>query len=414
MKFLRMTAVVVAFAGLLLSELHARVDGFPGIPGVPGVPGVNPQQVAINAAARQLTPWVAANQPIIHDWQAVYPTVARLPGSPFSPIKDPSKWKTVRASVLAQLAHSNNGVVRLPPGDYAFATRVYCTSWYAGNIHRGGMGHRGIWLLGPLRGSRADILAAMYARASGKDLPFSDVQTLSWAIQAGMRYDDFPTRSQQLVNQLIPEFKDRLAGSFTDQVQSQWDKIADSVPNLPSFDSAIGSMGDVGGTILGFKGVHDEIVADADNFDALRHGLAPPGGQDDENVGPPPWSVVSQLIYERLITEGSLGTNAVFEIRVMPKTSMNSNRVVASAMLDDREISAVNNYLLLPDDGIPFEPIAYPPNHPDWQPLTQDSPTLGGGWGDEAPQESDAEVLASTQTLAKLEVSLGRAARSHR
>ena len=321
MRTARIDVVLSAFALLAIFAGAKRADGLP-VPGVPNPPGVNTQQIAIQAAAKQLTPWVDANQPVIRDWNSLFPTIAVLPGKPFSPFTNPKTLQQLYQDFGNQLLHSTTGSVMLPPGDYAFSTTVFCTSWYQGDIHRGYAGHRGLWLLSPLRGSRADVLAAMYARAGARGVPFGDVQTLSWALQAGMKYDQFPARSKQLVDRLIPDFKSRLMNSFPEQVQDQWNQIARTIPNVPSFDSAIGSTGAVGQTVLDMRSVSDVIVANADNFDAMSHALAPPGGgSDDPNAGDPPWSIVRDGVYERLITLGYLGSSATLQVRVTPPAS---------------------------------------------------------------------------------------------
>ena len=337
MSFARLTTAIAFLSVLIVAMGPTSVRGLP-IPGVPGVPGVDSRQIAIQTAAKQLTPWVDSNQPVIRDWNSVFPTVTALTGKPFSPLADPKKLQQMYESVGSQLAHSTTGTVLLPPGDYAFPTTVFCTSWYQGNIHRGYAGHRGLWLLSPLRGSRADVLASMYARAGARGVSFGDVQTLSWALQAGMKYDQFPLRSKQLVDQLIPDFKSRLMESFPEQTQDQWNKIASTIPNVPSFDSAVGSTGAVGQTILDMRNVSNAIIANADNFDALSHALAPPGGEpDDPNAPDPPWSVVSTGVYERLITLGYLGSSATLQVRVTkePFSTSSAGVTVASTTVAD-------------------------------------------------------------------------------
>jgi hypothetical protein len=368
MKLLRIAAAIFAVAAVAGSCY--RADGFP-IPGVPGVPGVNPRDAAIKVAARQFTPWVAANQPIIRDWSAVYPTVTTLPGPAFSPNKDPGKFASALAYFKGALTNYNGGEVDLPQGDYAFKVRVYCTSWYAGNIHRGYAGHKALWLLGPIKGSRADILQTTYARASLKGLPFSDVQTLSWALQAGMRYDQFPARQQQMVNQLIPDLKNLILGSFEDQAKAEWNRIAGTVPNVPSFDSALSSMGSAGQTIVDMNGARDQIIANAENFDAMRHALAPPGGADDSNAGDPPWSIVAPGLYERLITEGYLGSTGMLQVRVTAAASTDlSSRLLAFGPVGVRSDAIRVAYGHWGKKSGPNDGIGYAPAHPDWQPLT--------------------------------------------
>ena len=178
MKFVRVLSVVFIL-GL-------------GFPGIPGVPGLNPQDVAIKAAAKQLAPFVAAKVPVILDWKAVFTATPTLPGKPFTPSNDPATQNKLRSSLEAALAHSTTGIVNLAPGDYQIQMRVYCT-----DVHRH-VGHHAVWLMGPLRGARANLLAAMYARASGKNVNFSTLQALSWAMQAGMRYDELGQAQRQL------------------------------------------------------------------------------------------------------------------------------------------------------------------------------------------------------------------------
>ena len=61
----------------------------------------------------------AAKEPMVADPNRAYPRVASLPGSPFTPVS----YSTY--SITAQLAHSSDGIVRLPPGDYSIPVRFY-------------------------------------------------------------------------------------------------------------------------------------------------------------------------------------------------------------------------------------------------------------------------------------------------
>jgi len=333
MKFMRVLSVVFVL-GL-------------GFPGIPGIPGLNPQDIAIKAAAKQLAPFVAAKVPIILDWNAVFTTTPTLAGKPFTPKNDSASQNTLRTALKGQLAHSTTGIVKLAPGDYQIQMRVYCT-----DVHRH-VGHHALWIMGPLRGARANLLAAMYARASGKNVNFSTLQTLSWAMQAGMRYDELGQAQRQLFDQLIPDFRTQAAGSFLDQVQDQWNKLSSTIPNLPSLDEALSKMGDTGQTILQVKYARETILADANDFDAMSRALAPPGGSgEDSNVGEPPWSNVTDGVSERILTPGNLGSTSTVEIRVMGAGSVT-----------------------VPLTSV----ISYPPNHHDWQPLTHESPTLAFG-----------------------------------
>jgi hypothetical protein len=334
---------VCAACFALLPRLAAGSLAFPGLP----IPGLDPQSIAIKAAAKQMAPFIAANAPVILDWNAVFATTPALPGKPFAPVTDAAQQTKLRTSIANQLPHSLTGVVNLGPGDYAIQMRVYCT-----DIHRHA-GHQALWLMGPLRGARAGVLAAMYARASGKNLDFHQLQSLSWALQAGMRYDELNASSKQLVDQLIPDMRGLIAGSFLDQVQGKWNSLSATIPNLPSLDSALSQMGEAGQTVLNIKYARDQILAQAADFDALSRALAPVGGSaEDSNAGEPPWSQATDRVYERIITPGHYGSMSTIQLRV---TGSGATKVPLTSV------------------------ISYPPNHKDWQPLTQESPQLAFG-----------------------------------
>jgi hypothetical protein len=344
MKLLRSFSFAAALT-VAAFFLTSRALGI-GIPGIPGVPGANPQTLAINAASKQLTPWVHANQPILLDWNAVFPITGTLPGAPFAPISDAGKLAQIRQTLQTQLAHSSTGVINLPVGDYAIQVRSYCT-----DIHRHA-GSRAL-LMGPLKGARATLLAAMYARASGRNLPFSNVQSLSWAMQAGLRYDQLSPQSRQLFDELIPDFRAQAAGNFAEQAQDEWNTLSRTIPGLPSMDSAIGSLGETGQTILTIRDAQSAIIANANNYDALSRILAPPNPGDSDQAGyPPPWSQVADGVYERVVTPGHFGATSELDIRVAGPA----------------------------ETAVPVtNVIGYPPNHKNWQPLTHESPTFAFG-----------------------------------
>jgi hypothetical protein len=62
---------------------------------------------------------LALSEPIVVNSAHAYPTVPSPPGSLFQPVSSPTN------SIMDQLAHSSNGIVRLPPGDYSISVRLY-------------------------------------------------------------------------------------------------------------------------------------------------------------------------------------------------------------------------------------------------------------------------------------------------
>jgi len=62
---------------------------------------------------------LAPKEPVVADTNRAFPRVPTLPGPSFAPVSygtDP---------LIAQLAQSSSGIVRLPPGDYSIPVRFY-------------------------------------------------------------------------------------------------------------------------------------------------------------------------------------------------------------------------------------------------------------------------------------------------
>ena len=310
--------------------------GFP----IPGLPGLDPTGIAVNAASKQLAPFVQQRQPVILDWSAVYPTLDTLPGPAFAPNNSAAQRRT--SDVVSQLKHAGDGNAKLKPGDYTFQFVQFCT-----DVHRHA-GSQAEWIFGPLRGARAHVLSVMYSRASAMNPPVPLLQSLSWSLQAGLRYDQLSTEQRQLADRLIPDLKGELTGNFIDQVKDRWNQLAGTIPNLPSYESALGRMGDLGQTLLNIEQAQATIIAHANDYDTLRSTFAPPTSESG-GAEQTPWSQLSDRIYARYVTDGHYEHQGTIQLRVVAQPGAAPNDVVS----------------------VPFTPIiSYAPHHKSWQPLT--------------------------------------------
>ena len=61
----------------------------------------------------------APKEPMVADPNHAFRREPSLPGAPFMPVSYGTD------SLIAQLAHSSDGIVRLPPGDYSIPVRFY-------------------------------------------------------------------------------------------------------------------------------------------------------------------------------------------------------------------------------------------------------------------------------------------------
>jgi len=309
---------------------------------IPELPA--PARLGADAAAREIAPYIQQNLPVQLNWNDVYATVPTLPGEPFHP------RLLATDEVASQLSRVPDGVANLVPGDYRLRVRVYCTR------HSGHARTPEEYLLAPLRGARRDALVALYSRVAEARAPYGPVQSLSWSIQAGMRYGELPPDQQQLVDRLIPDYRNSLQGSFVDQMRDHWDRLG--VLGLPSFDSELQSLGPIGAEVTNLQAARATILADAGDFNALSAQLAPRAPAAGAQL-PAPWSIVSPNVYMRMNSTTAYGSVGEIDVRVIGDAT---NAPVAVPLLSQ---------------------IAYPPNCTDCQPLTYNpepvAPQDGGG-----------------------------------
>jgi hypothetical protein len=337
-------ATLLILAGAAANTRAIAQLRLPSLPGLPHLPSA--QRVAIDAASKRLAPYVQNNTPVRLDWNSTYPTTEQLPGGAFRPASG-NEGGVFSQRIATQLGRSENGSVNLTPGDYALPIRVYCT-----DIHRHAHQPEN-YLVGPLRGARAGVLTALYSKVGVARVPYQAVQSLSWTLQAGVKYGDFGAGTRTLFNRLIPDMRSRISGSFLDQMREQWSRY--SIPGLPSFDSALDQMDGLGQTIQSYQNAQSTILANASNFDALSASLAPldrSGGRTMQSV---PWSQVAPNIYMRSPSTGDFGSVGEMDIRVTGSPGQ-----------------------MVP---VPIESqILYPPGCPNCQPLTYNpEPTQPSG-----------------------------------
>jgi len=72
----------------------------------------------LHAQIGKLNPF-SPKEPMVADPNRAFPRVPSLPGLPFKPVFYDAN------SIIAQLAHSSDGIVRLTPGDYSIPVRFY-------------------------------------------------------------------------------------------------------------------------------------------------------------------------------------------------------------------------------------------------------------------------------------------------
>jgi hypothetical protein len=241
-----------------------------------------------------------------------YKNLSTLPGQTFNP------------STLYLTAISPNR--QIPAGDYQIPVHFYCTGVYTFN----GRGNR--FALAQLNGRMADVLSALYNRASyQKQIPISDIQSLAWSIQSGMAYNELSPGHKLLVTQLIPEYRDRMERGFIerlDGISSQVSRLSGGkIPDLNRILNQLGTVGEIAQTALRAR---QEILRTNFKAQALAETFSPNrdfflnGGTDKT-----PWSQVQNNVYMRFIAPSGAMRDGVVDVRVPNGGSVSSKTLLA-------------------------------------------------------------------------------------
>lgn len=91
----------------------------------------------------------------------------------------------------------------LAPGDYVMPVMTYCMK------QSGESQNRHIYSLSKLREKRAHIIRELNLKAA-PTFSFEDIQIVSWSLQAGLAYNEMTQKSQDIIDEIIPEFKSQL------------------------------------------------------------------------------------------------------------------------------------------------------------------------------------------------------------
>ena len=279
------------------------------------------------------------NLPLTLNAKDVYPTVATLPGGPFSPT--PLK---LTADQLNQ---------PLPPGDYTINTLAFCSEY---SIHRPGAGVA--YVLGPYEGKAAGAIGALIWRGTEQyDIAPQSLQAVSWAIQSGLTYAQMPKTYQAIVDQVIPDLKSEITGDFVTNLENTYSTAAKTV-NLPPLDTILAKLGEPGQLALDAE-KERRILTAQNTSDELKQQTLFQGQESDiytpvsaENG---PWTerVAGQVYMKLLIAGGNMNSNNVMQIRVMPGPSTTARqqpdrpRVVRTAYGDPQAAASSSSGFLV-------------------------------------------------------------------
>jgi hypothetical protein len=278
----------------------------PDLPSIPGLPSA--ESLIKGELYKALAKTLGEEGPIVSSTKASYPTVDRLPGEAFNSTQAAVNGRTVTLDAA--------GVALLKSGDYLVPVDVFCMK------HNASSPAAQRYLLAPLKGKLADVIAALNSRSTGKGISHGQLQVLSWNLQAGMKYDDMTPENRAIIDQIIPDHKSKLTKNFLETIESTYNQFAPMVPGLPSsINGALDRLGDVGKTFSQMRQVQSELRQYGNDYSALSRLLT----SSDRGTGfqaggdaNTPWSKINDRLYGRLVTENSYSGPARLQLRALP------------------------------------------------------------------------------------------------
>jgi hypothetical protein len=277
-------------------------------------------KAAIKSARPPIEKFFFAQVPISSYSKTRFAVVDHPPGNKFEPA-----LKGVKP-----IFYGNNGNLVLKPGDYVIPVMTYCMNSNGSSPD----GHQ--YALSRLTGPMADVIREINSKALPRFSPH-DVQILSWSIQNGLSYDEMTPESHRIIDEIVPEHKEKLKRSFMERFAETWNRTADKSQGLiPSFDNAtdefLKEFGEAGQTIVKIREFRRLIKSVGNDYPRLSELIQRPGRSPDASI---PWSKISDSIYARFVTKGHFQSIGQIQIRVL---SQNLGRGIDSVTEPGAEI----------------------------------------------------------------------------
>ena len=263
---------------------------------------------------------------------AAFPTVenAQLPGGAFQGKALPTSAGNLRTA--------------LAPGDYVVPVMAYCTQY---SVHRAGEGTA--YKLAPVQGTQGEAIATLLWRGTLAGKRPQDLQATNWTIQSGITYGSMPKPYQALIDQLIPDYRDKLKGNMLDIVQTTYrdvttdprrflqmyikEKYNTTVPLMilpkiavpaPPIEVVLAKMGPAGQMVLDARRQSTIFLTSYTTKELGEQTLFQGQGEQlpPEPAGEGPWTVrVPGQAYMRFIVKsGNMHGDNLMQIRILPNT----------------------------------------------------------------------------------------------
>lgn len=186
-------------------------------------------------------------------------------------------------------------------------------------IHVAGTQRGLVYALAPLKGERAPIITALLSRAPAAHVEFRPLQELIWQVDGGLSYNEMPPQSQQLIDQLVPEYKGELREDFVTALQNKVNGTGSAINRILRITTNVQIDTQAIDALLQRYQMSRQILMQyANNYEALAQNFVHVIPGTAPNPGPTAWSRINARVYARLVGGAIYGEMAKLEIRVLP------------------------------------------------------------------------------------------------
>lgn len=311
---------------------------------------VNGGQLTQALLAKQLREVAEKNAPVTAGSSNLFAITSTLPGKPFRP-------------ALLDLRGAASDAI-IPPGDYLVPVKAFCLQKRAASPP----GHR--YVLGQYGGKRQKVLTALNQAIPASGMEHRDLQNLSWAIQAGVSYQDMPQEMKAQVDQLIPDHRSSLNREFLEEIEKVW-SVGSQALNLPSFETFLErELGDVGKGIIAYREVRNRLINQGQDWRNLSDlFLIDDGTQASGDILNTPWSQVGEGVHARFLTQGSAGDTGFLLLRI-DESASNKTKILPAAAVTIISgglavydlYSLITSLMALPEGNQNIQPLAMSPD----------------------------------------------------
>jgi hypothetical protein len=344
-------------------------------------------KIAIKAAQPQFEKLYFDQAPILPPESSRFTTLDKLPGRQFNPDLIASQ----------KLSYNAEGKILLTEGDFIIPVMTFCMNPYGASA----TAHN--YILSELQGRKSKILRELNLKALTKFSP-EDIQILSWSLQAGLTYAEFSKTSQQIIDNVLPQYKPELHDSFITEFEKKWDELSDkSQGQIPTFNATsnelLSALGVVGQKINQVRKFRTQLEENGNDFSVLSRSIEIiEKAQKDRQAVIPKWSKINDRVYAQFVTQDHYLKIGYLQIRILPEVRSTSSALFSTTpSLSSQSLSTVQK------SKIALDILSWQadPQTPSIQPLSF-SPIIGYGGVAALPTLIDAPPAALLAVAAVL------------